>query len=66
MISVVRVDLFLFSNASDAAFLSKADPAMQPNTVGFFGLHVKRVSCKTLQGICIRQMRSKEKTMFKF
>lgn len=54
MISVVRVDLFLFSNASDAALLSKADPAMHPNTVGFLGLHVKRVGCKSLYeiGIC--------------
>lgn len=38
MISPVRVDLFLFSKASDAAFLIKADPAMLPSTVGLFGL----------------------------
>lgn len=38
MISVVRVDLFLSSKASEAAFLNKVDPAMQPNIVGFFGL----------------------------
>ncbi|KAK1562846.1 hypothetical protein Q3G72_017898 [Acer saccharum] len=35
MMSLVRVDLFLFSKARDAAFLNKADAAMQPNTVGF-------------------------------
>lgn len=35
MMSVVRVDLFLCSKAREAAFLSKKDPAMQPNTVGF-------------------------------
>lgn len=38
MISLVSVDLFLFSKASDAAFLIKADPAMLPSTVGLFGL----------------------------
>jgi hypothetical protein len=38
MISVVKVDLFLSSKASDAAFLNKADPAMHPNMVGFVGL----------------------------
>jgi hypothetical protein len=38
MISVVRVDLFLFSNARDAAFLIKVEPAMHPNIVGFLEL----------------------------
>lgn len=38
MISLVRVDLLLFSKATDAAFLIKADPAMLPNIVGFFTL----------------------------
>ena len=40
MISVVRVDLFLCSNARDAAFLNKAEAAMQPKTVGFVGLMI--------------------------
>lgn len=35
MISPVSVDLFLLSNAKDAALLSKADPATHPNMVGF-------------------------------
>lgn len=35
MISPVSVDLFLLSNAIDAAFLSKADPATHPSMVGF-------------------------------
>lgn len=34
IISVVSVDLPLLSNASEAAFLNKTDPAMQPKTVG--------------------------------
>lgn len=38
MISPVRVDLFLSLKASEAAFRSKADPAMHPNTVGFLEL----------------------------
>ena len=31
---------FLCSNARDAAFLNKAEPAMQPKTVGFVGLMI--------------------------
>lgn len=38
IISPVSVDLFLLLKVSEAAFLSKADPAMHPITVGFFGL----------------------------
>lgn len=34
IISVVSVDLPLLPNASEAAFLSNTDPAMQPKTVG--------------------------------
>lgn len=34
IMSVVRVDLLLLSNACEAAFLSKTDPAMHPITVG--------------------------------
>lgn len=34
IMSVVSVDLLLLSNACEAAFLSKADPAMHPITVG--------------------------------
>ena len=41
--SLVRVDLFLFSKARDAAFLSKADAAMQPKTVGFIALWIKGI-----------------------
>lgn len=38
MISLVRVALLLNSKAYDAAFLSMADPAIEPNTMGFLGL----------------------------
>lgn len=38
MISPVRVDLLLLLKAIPAAFLSKADAAMQPNSVGFIWL----------------------------
>lgn len=34
IMSVVRVDLPFLSNASEAAFLNRADPAMHPKTVG--------------------------------
>lgn len=34
MISPVRVDLLLPSNARDAAFLNKAEPVMHPKMVG--------------------------------
>ncbi|KAK1563122.1 hypothetical protein Q3G72_022683 [Acer saccharum] len=40
MMSLVRVDLFLFSKARDVVFLSKADAAMQPNPVGFIANEV--------------------------
>lgn len=35
MISPVRVDLLLFSNAREAAFLTIADAPIQPKIVGF-------------------------------
>lgn len=38
MISLVRVALLFNSKACDAAFLSIADPAIEPNTMGFLGL----------------------------
>lgn len=44
IISLVSVDLFLFSKATDAAFRIKIDPAMQPNIVGFM-LSFDSTSC---------------------
>lgn len=46
MISLVRVDLLLSSKASDAAFLIKMDPAMQPNIVGFILCSASAARCR--------------------
>lgn len=58
MISVVRVARFLFAKASEAAFLSNVEPAMQPKIIGFCRLNnynSGETSHQIIQGIQIEE-----------